>query len=325
MIFISANDAFANPNSPWYYVVGSAFLVLIIAALVVYLLVSKKKREAAEKKIDVEITDTLPPDAHEVDNTKSDNDSQEDSPVPEETDDKPTTAPEEPVEEVKDRPEQNSEIKEEKAEVSKVEEKVNEPAAEENAHQPEQKQKPKVRKTNTPIVKMVKETGAETKPSEEIKQAPAPKKTTTTAKKTQKPFVDRLIAAKDAHGVYNELKNAILSYPGMKAKLNKDGETFSFATQNKAEISLDGTKIMLKVAVNPEDAAQFGAQACDGELKTKLVVSTGNIDNANKLITYAMNMSMLTRNDKHRHVDYVQNAINAKNKAKAKQSAAKKK
>ena len=40
MIFIST-DAFNNPDSPLYYIVGAIFLLLICGALAAYLLVSK--------------------------------------------------------------------------------------------------------------------------------------------------------------------------------------------------------------------------------------------------------------------------------------------
>lgn len=53
MTFI-ATDAFNNPDSPVYYIVGVVFLLLIFGALAAYLLISKrlekKKKEAAESE-----------------------------------------------------------------------------------------------------------------------------------------------------------------------------------------------------------------------------------------------------------------------------------
>ncbi|MCH5158382.1 MAG: hypothetical protein J1F33_04190 [Clostridiales bacterium] len=55
MIFISS-DAFNNPNSPVYYIVGVVFLLLIAALLAGYLLLSKylekKKKDKPEVKPD---------------------------------------------------------------------------------------------------------------------------------------------------------------------------------------------------------------------------------------------------------------------------------
>lgn len=147
---------------------------------------------------------------------------------------------------------------------------------------------------------------------------------TTAAKSTQKKsadkaFVDRLIDAKSVHSVYNELKNTILSYPGVKAKLNKDGEEFRFGEDKKAALMLNGDVMELYLAVDPATVPeQLGAAAADGELPTKLDVAEDRIDNAQKLIFFAMNVAMLTRNANRRYVDYVQNAISAKQRSAAK-------
>ena len=44
----SAADAFTNPDSVWYYVIGVVFLVLIFGALAVYIVVSNKHKKAKE-------------------------------------------------------------------------------------------------------------------------------------------------------------------------------------------------------------------------------------------------------------------------------------
>lgn len=147
---------------------------------------------------------------------------------------------------------------------------------------------------------------------------------TTAAKSTQKKsadkaFIDRLIDAKSVHSVYNELKNTILSYPGVKAKLNKDGEEFRFGEDKKAALMLNGDVMELYLAVDPATVPeQLGAAAADGELPTKLDVAEDRIDNAQKLIFFAMNVAMLTRNANRRYVDYIQNAISAKQRSAAK-------
>ncbi len=320
MTLISANDAFTNPNNPWYYVIGAAFLVLIIAALVIYVTVSNKKRKKREEKdlfnadATEKISDTTPPDGDREEQANAEKQ------PPVETHEEPESQELEKSEE-SDKPEKpekdekvEKEEKTEEAQATVIEEK--EERAEEQ--KPETEEKPEqAEKSETPK----EEEKPAAKPE---KTATAVKKSAAPAKKTQKPFIDRLIADKTVHAVYNELKNTILSYPGMKAKLGKDGETFVFGTERKAEISLDGKTIVLSLAVEPDAAPpQFGAEKADGELKTKLKVPENKIDDAQKLIMFAMNISMLTRNDRHRRVDYVQNAINAKNRAKSKQTSSK--
>lgn len=121
------------------------------------------------------------------------------------------------------------------------------------------------------------------------------------------------------HSVYNELKNTILSYPGVKAKLAKEGEAFYFGEDKKAWLELADGGIMLRLAVDPATVPeQYGATAEDGELPTALLVVEEKIDGAQKLIFFAMNVAMLTRNANRRYVDYVQNAVNAKRRAAAK-------
>lgn len=59
MTFISS-DAFNNPDSPVYYVVGAIFLLLIFGALAAYLLISKhlEKKKAAKDNVNADTADT---------------------------------------------------------------------------------------------------------------------------------------------------------------------------------------------------------------------------------------------------------------------------
>ncbi len=111
----------------------------------------------------------------------------------------------------------------------------------------------------------------------------------------------------------------MLSYPGVKAKLTKEREEFYFGTDKKAAIALDGSTVELYLSIAPESMpSQFKAEKSDGELPTLYKVTEDKIDDARKMIVFAMNVSMLTRNDRHRYVDYVQKAIDAKQRAKKK-------
>ena len=112
----------------------------------------------------------------------------------------------------------------------------------------------------------------------------------------------------------------ILSYPGIKAKLDKEGEGFFFGVEKKAAIALDGSNVELYLALDPSAVpSQFDVTATgDAALPVKLVVKESKMDSAQRLIVYAMNVSMLSRNDRHRYVDYVQKAQEAKQRAKKK-------
>lgn len=319
------SDAFTNPDSPWYYVIGVAFLLLVFGALAAYIIVSGKKRKAKEKENAAQ-TEQAEANSAEVANDSAENNAQEPASA-EEKDEKP--------EEVKDGIASEEAETEKPQEAETAEEKAadREPAPddeitdEKNGKSATAEEEPKlVMVKKEPTAKKTAEPKPAPKKSNVIKpDVPENEKKPTstsvkTKKPTAKPFIDRLIAAKELHGVYNELKNTVLSYPGIKAKLSKENEVFSFGTDKKAAFELAADAIVLKLYIDPATAPkQLGATASgDAELPTLLKVKHENIDNAQKLIVFAMNVALLTRNDKHRHTDYVKNAINAKAKAKAK-------
>ena len=146
-------------------------------------------------------------------------------------------------------------------------------------------------------------------------------------KTKSKTFIDTLLAEKEVHGIYNELKNTVLSYPGMKAKLTKDEESFMFGAEKKAAFKLDGDCLELYLALKFEDApTQLGlSKSSDAELPVMMQVKSSDIDNAQKSIVFAMNVSLLTRNASHRRVDYIKKAVDAKARAKANAKNAKNK
>lgn len=383
-IISAASDAFINPDSPWYYVIGVVCLVLVFALLAVYIVVSGKRKKAKEKRelenaekaadgntenaekatedIGAEQDKTL--ETTDIEQKSDENSANVVAEEPtateysEETAEKET--PEEPVTPVVEQEEEKTQAEEKEKAAEPVAESTQPPA-----------QKPKAKGSAAASTQKVEvksgENGDNTAPkpkakgsaaantqkvevkAEENNESHAPKskakgsaaagtqkvevkseengdntaqkpKTATKPKKAEKPFLDRLIAAKSLHGVYNELKNTVLSYPGIKAKISKEEETFLFGTEKKAAIALDGEQIILKLYIDPTTAPkQFGAEKSnDAELPTRLKVGQSNIDNAQKLIVFAMNVALLTRNDRHRHVDYVKNAIAAKAKAKKK-------
>lgn len=321
MVLLSAvSDAFSNPDSPWYYVVGTAFLVLIFAALAVYVILSrrKSKRDAQDPEKSVsndEIKDTVPPNGEQSEESHSDSSEQ---PVAE--NEAPAEEKSEEKEEIKE--EAPAPVAEEKAEesVENQPEPENPPVSEEK---PAEKEPAPVKKqtTKTSTTKAATKTTAAKSSATKSSTAKSTATKTTAAKKkpTQKAFIDRLIATTEVHAVYNELKNTVLSYPGIKAKLTKENETFLFGEEKKARLALNGMNIELYLSVDKSAVpSQFGVEQGDDELPTKLTVDEIRIDDAQKLIVFAMNVSMLTRNDKHRHVNYIQNAIKAKEKSATK-------
>ncbi len=315
-IISAASDAFINPDSPWYYVVGVICLVLVFAALAVYIVVSGKRKKAKEKR-EAEAkaaTEVEPPEQSDGNDntTATESSSENDEPTPEPSavavdSDSVDTVPTETAEQTPDATaetpvetiNETAEPEQDKGETAEKAEKTEEIAAKSVETEKEQPQAP-----------VADDAVAEKKP----------KTAAAKSKKAVKPFIDRLIAAKNLHGVYNELKNTVLSYPGIKAKITKEEETFLFGTEKKAALALGEDSIELRLYIDPATAPkQLGAEKSeDAELPTRLTVTETNIDGAQKLIIYAMNVALLTRNDRHRRVDYVKNAIAAKAKAKKK-------
>lgn len=329
-ILFTAADAFDNPNSPAYYIVGCIFLALVFAALAVYIIVSKKlAKKAADKQNDGRSateqaeaepnkeTETIVAEADENTNAdgKTDGVIEEKKLADDET---PSAAAEnentESVITTRDESEDGAE--------NNKEEIPNEYKTTEEITVTEDKQESAV-VSPTEQAENAKDSAAKTENASEKtattqqKKPAQPKKSRTTAQKT---FIDRLIADKSVHAIYNELKNTILSYPGVKAKLTKDEEQFVFGTDKKAAVALktEGIELYLNVDHSAVPSA-FGVKKSEtGDLPTVLTVTESNIDAANKAVTFAMNVSMLTKNDRRRRIDYIAKAIEAKDRAKKK-------
>lgn len=328
---LSAWAAFTDPGSPWYYVVSIIFLALIFAALAVFIFYTKRHKKPDDEKDATEQPDHSDGASADGSEQKSEHGQDEaaeaeksdmtDEPKMDEpaadASDVPTAEPSDPTEPTE------IEAKEEPADVApSVHENIDENTADTEAEalvaeptdveaEAEIEQPPA-----KPAVKKTTSRSASGKPA--ATKTTAGKKSAQ-KKSTAKPFIDRLIDTKSVHSVYNELKNTILSYPGVKAKLTKEGEAFYFGEDKKAWLELADGGIMLRLAVDPATVPeQFGATATDGELPTALLVVEEKIDGAQKLIFFAMNVAMLTRNANRRYVDYVQNAVNAKRRAAAK-------
>ncbi len=324
MLNFSAVNPFTDSGSPWYYVVGVLFLILIFAALAVYIVVSgkrKKKREQNEKTDDrTELVSTEP---------KNDLNEQENSAEQPTAEDEVKESNELPTEEDRKVAEDSIAVEEPIVENSggqereQAKETVQTESQTENAEAPTEKPTEKVAKSpqKTTESKQKPKSAAPKQKSEAAAQTEKPAKQTEkqSKPKTQKPFIDRIIADKSVHGVYNAVKNVILSYPGIKAKITKEDEQFRFGEQLKAGISLESNGIVLKLAIDPNNVpSQFHVIKSDGELPVAMNVGETDIDSAGKLIMFAMNVALLTRNERHRYTDYVQNAVNAKNRAKKK-------
>lgn len=347
-ILSSAADAFTNPDSVWYYVIGVVFLVLIFAALAVYIVVSNKHKKNKESAPEENANDSTDDDAESKEPTE------ENAPVDmaEELDEVKPDDDEEKIDEVKaeektseteevdaatadDGAEPNNETVENNAEPDKTEsdepapaeikkESSDEKVSDDNKDASLAPKKRAPRKATTTVVKIVEEKQSEEKEKATAKpekaETPAAAQSKPAKKTAAKPFIDRLLAAKTAHGVYNEIKNTVLSYPGMKAKLTKEDEQFIYVDKKMAAIELDGSSVVLYLALDPTAVpSQFTVEPTgDASLPVKMTVEERAIDGARRLVVFAMNVSMLTRNDKHRYVNYIQKAQDAKQRAKKK-------
>ncbi len=328
-ILFTAADAFDNPNSPVYYIVGCIFLALVFAALAVYIIVSKKlAKKAADKQNDGgsateqaesepnKETGTVVAEADE----KTNSDGKTDGAIEEEKladDETPSAAGENENAESVTTKDESEDGAENNKEETPIEDKTAEETIVTEDKQESSVVSPSQQAENAKDSAAKVENASEKTATTQQKKPAQPKKPRTTA---QKPFIDRLIADKSVHAIYNELKNTILSYPGVKAKLTKDEEQFVFGTDKKAAVALktEGIELYLNVDHSAVPSA-FGVKKSEtGDLPTVLTVTESNIDAANKAVTFAMNVSMLTKNDRRRRVDYIAKAIEAKNRAKKK-------
>ncbi len=332
----SVKDAFTNPDNPWYYVIGSAFLVLLIAAIVVYSIVTKKraaKNQSKEEHVEGESVGEA---------AVEDKEENEDNAVKDHSDSEEQSVSDKPVDENKDGIEQEerpADVTVTGAAEAENNSAVDEIAEEKKAEQDsETESKPDARNDATPSENAVVPDAAEEndEPAEKGEQEqsvatgeeaetqakpaakkPAAKKPAEKKTSATKPFIDRLIADSGVHGVYNEIKNTLLAYPGIKAKLTREDEQFYFGTEKKAAVALERGCIVLYLSNDPKSIpTQFKVKPAEGDLPAKLRVTEDIADDAHKLIVFAMNVSMLTRNDKHRYTDYIQKAIDAKHRAK---------
>lgn len=338
----SAADAFNNPNSPYYYLVGALFLVLIFGALALYLvLVNRKKRRDAQNSTEAPVDKTT---EHQSD---TDNDKGTDGEKHETVTDEPPQElnansqihddiPDEHAEKIEStvpdpaEQEQKTKTQEEKFEQSDAEDDKTLTAADQNeadtrqepietAIKDEHTQAVKPSKPKEKLLNTESEEAAPVAKSAEKAVAKSTANKKTAPKKTVKPFIDRLIATESAHNIYNSLKNIILSYPGIKAKLSKDGEKFIFGDRELSEIVLDTEKIGLYLYIDPKDVPKpLTVEKGKDGLPSLLCVEETQVDAAQRVIVYAMNVALLTRNERHRYVDYVKKAVEAKNRAKKK-------
>ncbi len=89
MTFLAA-DAFNNPDSPVYYIVGVVFLLLIFGALAAYLLISKhleKKKSAAKSDADGQTEQTAAEEESKQSAVNADTAENESASMPEQSSD----------------------------------------------------------------------------------------------------------------------------------------------------------------------------------------------------------------------------------------------
>ena len=330
----SVSDWFTNPDSPMYYVVGAIFLLVIIGLLVLFIVLDNKKKKKAAKQAEEKAeaqsqanaeTEKSDDNAGETenDNAADKNDGETvDAVMETESTGKSETA--EPTESESAPIEQTEQKETEPVEENAIEEKpIDEPVETVETKDETERDVKTEKAEKAEAVKVEKKQTTPKKATVKITQVmplvAETKKTAPKPKAKPKTFLDALLADKAVHGIYNELKNTVLSYPGMKAKLTKDEETFTFGADKKAAFKLDGDCIDLYLSLKYEDAPkQLGlSKSTDADLPAMMRVNSANIDDAQKSIVFAMNVSLLTRNALHRRVDYIKKAVDAKARAKA--------
>lgn len=264
----AAVNPFTDSGSPWYYVVGAAFLVLIFAALALYIVLSNRRKKKlgesepqSKDEASADETQTVRPNNIESDSVEAVSGGGEEKENSENYPDYyENEANADAVQTESVQAEAETVVEQEKVEQAPDKQRENEIETKGKGEEKpmiktsiEKNQKKKAIETEAKtLVKTEKAKKAE-KEVEAPTQKPPKQATKQSKPKTQKPFIDRLIADKSAHGAYNAVKNAILSYPGIKAKITKDDEKFMFGEQTKASISLGDGGIELKLAVKPEN------------------------------------------------------------------------
>ena len=72
--------------------------------------------------------------------------------------------------------------------------------------------------------------------------------------KPYKPFVNRIIdASEQTQAFYNEIKNELLSYKKIKARISKKCESFRNGRNLKAKLSIAGQTLKLFLALDPNE------------------------------------------------------------------------
>lgn len=347
IFFNSVKDWFTDPNSPMYYVVGVAFLLVIIGLLVLFIVLDNKNKKKAAKiaeekaRVDAEAKDESAESSvpSELDGNATGSDEKETERTEKESAESAEAIEKDKKEEKEEKSEdpeivdgidandrqdnaiESNNEKDENKEIVDTETKTDNDAAEVSIAE---NQTPEIKTETVKTAQAEKKTAKKNTKKETVKVTQimpliAETKKPIKPKTKTKTFIDTLLDEKEVHGIYNELKNTVLSYPGMKAKLTKDAESFMFGADKKAAFKLDGDCMVLYLALKYEDApTQLGlSESSDAELPVMMRVKSSDIDNAQKSIVFAMNVSLLTRNASHRRVDYIKKAVDAKARAKA--------
>ncbi|MBQ3041559.1 MAG: hypothetical protein IJD42_08195 [Clostridia bacterium] len=110
---------------------------------------------------------------------------------------------------------------------------------------------------------------------------------------------------------YNELKNYIMSFKGVKSRFSWKFETFNKGRNPFFKIKLRGKTILLYCAVDPEsiDKAKYRHDAIDNKLfadvPTLLKIKAGlNVRRAKEIIDLVMSNFQMEKNQKAQEVDY---------------------
>lgn len=130
-------------------------------------------------------------------------------------------------------------------------------------------------------------------------------------------FVEKIkLASEDIQGVYNEIRNEIMSYKGVKGRCSSACDTFRLNKDIIAKFLLIGKTMKLYLSLDPEDEnlpQNIYHQKDESKKKaykdTPFMVklqSRLSVRKAKKLITYMFEKLDVVKNPKYEEVDYVE-------------------
>lgn len=136
-----------------------------------------------------------------------------------------------------------------------------------------------------------------------------------------KPFIDRILeASEETQGYYNQIKNELLSYKKIKARLSKKCDSFRLGRVLQAKVAMSGKTLKLYLSLNPADfdvniyhhKDMSHKKSCQLVPLLVKVKSRRGCKRAIDLITILMSNNNVLKNPKYELKDYIKELLNLK-------------